>query len=82
MPAGLVAPNVYFINCVFFLVTMSTLGDQILDKALPKIGEKSLFTKELEVALAAECVDFVVHSLKDLPTCLPEGMAIGAVLKR
>lgn len=62
-------------------VTMSTIGDQILDKALPKIGEKSLFTKELEIALEQNCVDFVVHSLKDLPTTLPEGMAIGAICK-
>lgn len=61
---------------------MSTLGDKILDVPLPKIGEKSLFTKELETALATGCVDFVVHSLKDLPTVLPDGMAIGAVLQR
>lgn len=61
---------------------MTTLGDKVLDIPLPKIGEKSLFTKELETALATGCVDFVVHSLKDLPTVLPEGMAIGAVLKR
>lgn len=61
---------------------MSTLGDKVLDIPLPKIGEKSLFTKELESALADGSVDFVVHSLKDLPTTLPTGMAIGAVLKR
>lgn len=61
---------------------MSTLGDQILNIALPKIGEKSLFTKELETALAAGCVDFIVHSLKDLPTALPDQMVIGAVLER
>lgn len=67
---------------VWFLVSMSTLGDRVLDTPLPKIGEKSLFTKELETALATGCVDFVVHSLKDLPTTLPEGMAIGAILQR
>jgi hydroxymethylbilane synthase len=61
---------------------MSTLGDKVLDIPLPKIGEKSLFTKELEAALSTSCVDFVVHSLKDLPTSLPPGMAIGAVLTR
>ncbi|CAH1111359.1 unnamed protein product [Psylliodes chrysocephalus] len=66
----------------FEIVTMNTLGDKILDIALPKIGEKSLFTKELETALHTGCVDFVVHSLKDLPTTLPQGMAIGAVLTR
>ncbi|XP_034235217.1 porphobilinogen deaminase [Thrips palmi] len=66
----------------FDLVSMSTTGDKILDKALPKIGEKSLFTKELETALEAGDVQFVVHSLKDLPTTLPEGLVIGAVLER
>lgn len=65
-----------------FLVTMNTLGDKVLDVPLPKIGEKSLFTKELEIALKTGCVDFVVHSLKDLPTVLPENLAIGAVLSR
>ncbi|XP_015511863.1 porphobilinogen deaminase isoform X1 [Neodiprion pinetum] len=66
----------------FEIVTMSTKGDKILDKSLPKIGEKALFTAELEIALENGRVDFVVHSLKDLPTTLPEGMALGAVLKR
>nr|CAI5867867.1 unnamed protein product [Callosobruchus analis] len=66
----------------FEIVTMSTLGDKILDIPLPKIGEKSLFTKELETALANGTIDFVVHSLKDLPTTLPDGMVIGAVLTR
>ena len=46
-----------------------------------QIGEKSLFTKELEKALEKEEVDFVVHSLKDLPTVLPPGMVVGAVVK-
>ncbi|KAI4456254.1 porphobilinogen deaminase [Holotrichia oblita] len=66
----------------FEIITMNTMGDKVLDIALPKIGEKSLFTKELEAALATGGVDFVVHSLKDLPTCLPENMAIGVVLER
>lgn len=61
---------------------MTTIGDRVLNKSLPKIGEKSLFTKDLEDALRNGGVDFVVHSLKDLPTSLPPGMAIGAVLKR
>ncbi|KAL4608629.1 porphobilinogen deaminase-like isoform X1 [Arapaima gigas] len=64
------------------IVAMSTTGDKILDKALPKIGEKSLFTKELENALERNEVDLVVHSLKDLPTSLPPGFTVGAVLKR
>jgi len=65
----------------FEIVSMSTVGDNILDKALPKIGEKSVFTKELEVALANKSVHFVVHSLKDLPSTLPPGMLIGAVFR-
>ncbi|XP_062364564.1 porphobilinogen deaminase-like isoform X5 [Cinclus cinclus] len=66
----------------FEIVAMSTTGDKILDTALSKIGEKSLFTKELETALERNEVDLVVHSLKDLPTCLPPGFTIGAVCKR
>uniref|UniRef100_A0A8C7KKH1 Porphobilinogen deaminase n=1 Tax=Oncorhynchus kisutch TaxID=8019 RepID=A0A8C7KKH1_ONCKI len=62
------------------IVAMSTIGDKILDTALSKIGEKSLFTKELENALERNEVDLVVHSLKDLPTTLPNGFTIGAVL--
>ncbi|XP_024268220.1 porphobilinogen deaminase-like isoform X1 [Oncorhynchus tshawytscha] len=64
------------------IVGMTTTGDKILDTALSKIGEKSLFTKELETALERNEVDLVVHSLKDLPTALPPGFTIGAVLKR
>ncbi|KAE8277405.1 Porphobilinogen deaminase [Larimichthys crocea] len=62
------------------IVGMTTTGDKILDTALSKIGEKSLFTKELENALERNEVDLVVHSLKDLPTTLPPGFTIGAVL--
>lgn len=61
---------------------MSTTGDKILDTALSKIGEKSLFTKELENALEKNEVDLVVHSLKDVPTILPPGFTIGAICKR
>jgi len=61
---------------------IATVGDKILNIALSKIGEKSLFTKELEVALMQKKVQFVVHSLKDLPTTLPDGMVIAAILER
>lgn len=71
-----------YCNIYMILATMSTLGDRILNISLPKIGEKSLFTKDLEEALTIGTVDMVVHSLKDLPTTLPDGMGIGAVLER
>jgi len=57
----------------FDIITMTTTGDQILDQPLAHIGEKSLFTKELEIALEDLKVDIVVHSLKDLPSTLPAG---------
>lgn len=66
----------------FEVKTMSTQGDKILDVPLAKIGDKGLFTKELEVAMLAKEVDFAVHSLKDLPTNLPEGLMLGAVTER
>ena len=61
---------------------MSTQGDKILDVALAKIGDKGLFTKELEVGMLNHETDFAVHSLKDLPTNLPEGLMLGCVSKR
>lgn len=66
----------------FEIISMTTMGDRVLDKPLPKIGEKSLFTKDLEVALLSGTVDFIVHSLKDLPTVMEIGTTVGAVLKR
>jgi hydroxymethylbilane synthase len=56
------------------IVTMDTLGDKTTDKPLPAIGAKGLFTIELEEALLEDTVDIAVHSLKDLPTELPEGL--------
>jgi hydroxymethylbilane synthase len=61
---------------------MSTQGDKILDVALSKIGDKGLFTKELEVGMIHNEIDLAVHSLKDLPTRLPEGLVLGAVTER
>lgn len=66
----------------FSLETMTTTGDNVLDRALSMIGTKSLFTKELELALMDRSVDLVVHSLKDIPTTLPDGMCLGAILTR
>src|SRR5687768_451511 len=62
--------------------TIQTKGDKILDVALSRIGDRALFTKELEVALLDGAIDLAVHSLKDMPTVLPEGLSIGAICER
>jgi hydroxymethylbilane synthase len=69
-------------NLEFIVVPISTKGDKILDVPLAKIGDKGLFTKELEVALINREIDFAVHSVKDMPTKLPEGLKLGAMTKR
>lgn len=66
----------------FRIVGIRTRGDNILDVALAKIGDKGLFTKELEIAMLRGDIDLAVHSMKDLPTELPEGLIIGAVCRR
>jgi len=60
---------------------MDTTGDKNLAQSLPEIGGKGVFTQELEAALLNGSISFVVHSLKDLPTTLPDNMAIAAVCK-
>lgn len=72
----------HFPDRTFEVHTMSTQGDKILDVALAKIGDKGLFTKELEVGMINHETDFAVHSLKDLPTNLPEGLILGCVSER
>ena len=62
--------------------TIQTSGDKILDVPLHQIGGKGIFIKEIEEALLNEEIDIAVHSLKDLPTSLPPGLSIGAVVKR
>ena len=69
-------------DCSYEIVGIATTGDKIQDVALSKIGETSLFIKELEIALKDKRVDFVVHSLKDMPASLTEGMAMAAVCVR
>ncbi len=59
-----------------------TRGDKVLDKPLPLIGGKGLFTAELEAALRESRVQAAVHSLKDLPTEIPEGLTVGAIPQR
>lgn len=71
-----------FPDRVFEVHTMATQGDKILDTALAKIGDKGLFTKELELGMLNRQIDFAVHSLKDLPTRLPEGLTLAAVTTR
>jgi hydroxymethylbilane synthase len=69
-------------DITFEVHTMSTQGDNILDVALAKIGDKGLFTKELELGMINQEIDFAVHSLKDLPTNLPAGLALAAITER
>lgn len=71
-----------FPNIEFEVHTMSTKGDKILDVPLAKIGDKALFTKELELGMINREIDFAVHSLKDLPTRLPEGLGLATITER
>lgn len=64
------------------LLSMTTQGDQILDKTLSKIGGKGLFVKELEIAMQKKLAHLAVHSLKDVPMELPEGFVLAAVSQR
>jgi len=63
-------------------LVLSTAGDRVVDVALSRVGDKGLFTRELEEALGEGRIDVAVHSLKDLPTETPDGLAVGAVLER
>ena len=62
--------------------TITTHGDRVLDTPLPMMGGKGLFTAELEAALRSHAIDLAVHSLKDLPTELSQGLVVGAILRR
>jgi hydroxymethylbilane synthase len=64
------------------LVPMTTQGDRIQDRSLAAIGGKGLFIKELEIALQERRADLAVHSMKDVPSALPPGFVIAAVLER
>ena len=64
------------------LLPMSTLGDKILDAPLAKVGGKGLFVKELETALLDGRADIAVHSTKDVPMALPEGLTLGVICAR
>lgn len=64
------------------LVGMSTQGDKILDTPLAKIGGKGLFVKELEQGMLEGHADLAVHSMKDVPVSLPEGLHLAAIMER
>jgi hydroxymethylbilane synthase len=67
---------------VLEVVTIRTTGDRVTDRPLAELGGKGLFCKELEAALLERRIDLAVHSVKDLPTWLPAGLVLGAVLER
>ena len=64
------------------IIDIKTSGDIIQDRPLSEVGGKGLFTKEIEVALLSGDIDVAVHSMKDLETAMPDGLAIAAVLER
>ena len=64
------------------IVTLKTTGDRIQDRPLAALGGKGLFTKEIEEALRADTIDLAVHSMKDVPVILPDGLTIAALLPR
>ena len=64
------------------LVRMSTRGDEILNQPLAKIGGKGLFIKELERGMLSGQADMAAHSMKDLPSVFPDGLHLGAIMKR
>lgn len=72
----------HFPDLTFEIVTVRTKGDIISDRPLREVAGKGFFVKEIEVALLNGEIDFAVHSLKDLPTDLPEGLTIAALCNR
>jgi len=69
-------------DCPVELVPIKTTGDKILDSPLSQFVDKGVFTREIEQALLDKQVDLAVHSLKDLPTELPDGLTLGAIPPR
>ena len=64
------------------VVVIRTTGDKVTDRPLADLGGKGLFSKEIDEAMLAHRIDLAVHSVKDLPTWLPDGLILGAVLPR
>jgi hydroxymethylbilane synthase len=80
--AGMVARALQQRGTACEIVPVKTTGDRILDRPLADAGGKGLFTKELEEALLCDAIDLAVHSMKDVPTALPEGLSLAAILPR
>lgn len=81
--SGLVAADLTRLTGVEVeLVIVKTRGDAVQDRPLAQVGGKGLFTKELEDALLAGEIDFAVHSMKDMPSDMPEGLVIASVPPR
>ncbi len=74
--------NQIFPSLSIQLVAIKTTGDKILDAPLAKVGGKGLFVKEIEEALLDGRIDLAVHSMKDMPTLIPQGLMIGSIPKR
>ena len=72
----------HFPDRLFEIKIINTTGDQVIDVALSKIGDKGLFTRQIETELLSGAIDLAVHSLKDLQTKQPDGLTIGAVCRR
>jgi hydroxymethylbilane synthase len=80
--ANFVKEKLEALGCKVELVPITTTGDKILDAPLAKIGGKGLFVKEIENALLAGEIDLAVHSLKDVPITVPEGLTLSAITER
>jgi hydroxymethylbilane synthase len=80
--ANFVKERLEALGCKVELVPITTTGDKILDAPLAKIGGKGLFVKEIENALLAGEIDLAVHSLKDVPITIPEGLTLSAITER
>jgi hydroxymethylbilane synthase len=80
--ANFVKEKLEALGCRVEIVPITTTGDKILDAPLAKIGGKGLFVKEIENALLAGEIDLAVHSLKDVPITIPEGLTLSAITER
>jgi hydroxymethylbilane synthase len=80
--ANFVKEKLEALGCKVEIVPITTTGDKILDAPLAKIGGKGLFVKEIENALLAGEIDLAVHSLKDVPITIPEGLTLSAITER